>query len=213
MNARRWVSLMDANQSRPQGCKLGLRLMAAGWAVAAWLAAVPAVAQDATRSIITTIDLKTCTVLRKGVDGSAWRCVGLPGYPVYVADGDDRFFLSVGKAAEKRRAGQQTLKAFNTLFPAATTRATIEWRVPNVHKRAPPYATIVRYYTSSETLKGQVLVISKVTPEQTCHVAMIDAEANPDAIERARVVADTVAKQFDCTKPPTVEGTAGKSPM
>jgi hypothetical protein len=173
----------------------------------------PAAAQDATRSVYTTIDLKSCAAIRKGAEGSSWRCAGLPGYPVYIADGDDRFFLSVGPSPERRRASQQTLKAFNTLFPAAVARTTIEWRVPGQNKRAAPYATIVRYYTSSETTKGQVLVVSKVSPEQSCHIAVIDAEANPDAIERARVIADTRARTFDCATPPTVEGAVGRSPM
>jgi len=173
----------------------------------------PSTAQDANRSVYSTIDLKSCATIRKGTDGAAWRCAGLPGYPVYIAEGDDRFFLSVGPAPERRRASQQTLKPFNTLFPAALARTTIEWRVPGPQRRAAPYATIVRYYTSSEQTKGQVLVVSKVTPDQTCHVALIDADANPDAMERARVIADTRARSFDCTSRPTVEGAVGKSPL
>ena len=170
-------------------------------------------AQDATRSVMTTIELKTCNILKRDNDGPAWRCAGLAGYPVYIAERDDRYFFSAGLKPETRRASQQTLRAVNTFFPAATTRATVEWRVPRTSRRAVPYATIIRYYTSSETASGQVLVVSKVSPDQTCQVALIDAVANADAIERARQIADTVARDFDCRKPPTVEGTAGKSPM
>jgi hypothetical protein len=167
-------------------------------------------APDATRSDFTTIDLKTCKVLRQGAGGSAWRCPGLPGYPVYVAEGDERYFVSVGPKAEKRRAATQTLKPFNTVFPATAPRATIEWRVPRTGRDAQPYATIIRYYTSSENGKSQALVVSKVTATETCQVALIDADANPDAIERARLIADTTAKTFDCKKPPTIEGAPGK---
>ena len=175
--------------------------------------AAAAQAPDATRSIVTTIELKTCNILKRDNDGPAWRCAGLAGYPVYIAERDDRYFFSAGLKPEKRRASQQTLRAANTFFPAAATRATVEWRVPRTSRRAVPYATIIRYYTSSETASGQVLVVSKVAPDQTCQVALIDAVANPDAIERARQIADTVAREFDCSKPPTVEGIAGKSPM
>ncbi len=58
---------------------------------------VPVNAQDATRSVYTTIDLKDCKIVRKsGPEGASWRCPGLPGYPIYVAEGDDRFFVSAG---------------------------------------------------------------------------------------------------------------------
>jgi hypothetical protein len=171
------------------------------------------IAQDATRSVYTTIDLKTCKVVRKSTEGAIWRCPGLPGYPVYLAEGDDRMFVSVGPNPEKRRAAEQTLTSFNSIFPSGMTRATIEWRVPGVSGRTQPYATIVRYYTSNEQAKGQVLVVSKVTPTETCHAAYIDAGANADAIERARLAADTTVRSFNCSKAPVVEGARGKNPL
>ena len=188
------------------------------WALAsatfvAWLAACAANAQDATRSAYTTIDLKSCKVLQKGADGSAWLCRGLGSTPVYVATGDERFFFSAGRDAQKRRAAQQTLKAFNTLFPANTSRATIEWRVHGTGKEAVPYATILRYHTASDGAKGQVLVVTKIATDQSCQVAMIDALANPDAIERARKIADETARQFDCKENPKADGATGQSPM
>ncbi len=178
------------------------------------LLTAPAHAQDATRSVYTTIDLKTCKVLRKsGPEGASWRCPGLPGYPLYVAEGDDHYFVSAGLDPEKRRAAKQTLKPFNTIFPAGTVRATVEWRIPRTSRKAPPYATIVRYYTSSETAKGQVLVVSKLTPTEACQAALIDADANADAIERARLAADTTVRTFNCNAAPAIEGAAGKAPL
>ena len=59
----------------------------------------------------------------------------------------------------------------------------------------------------------RVLVVSKVGPADTCHVAYIDALANSDAIALARHVADTQAKAFDCRGEPRAEGAGGKSPM
>jgi hypothetical protein len=181
--------------------------------VAAMLGFGTANAQDATRSTYTTIDLKVCKVVRKSADGAIWRCLGLPGYPVYLAEGDDRMFVSVGAFPEKRRAAKQTLKPFNSIFPAATSRATIEWRVSRNGRKAQPYATIIRYYTSSETAKGQVLVVSKVTPAETCHAALIDADVNADAIERARLAADTTVQRFSCSGVPAIEGARGKNPL
>jgi hypothetical protein len=58
-----------------------------------------------------------------------------------------------------------------------------------------------------------VLVVSKVSATETCHVAHIDALANSDAITLARFVADTRAKTFDCSHEPHAEGATGKSPM
>jgi hypothetical protein len=61
--------------------------------------------------------------------------------------------------------------------------------------------------------KGDVLVVSKVSDEETCHVAYIDALANRDAIALAREIADRQAKTFDCRSRPRVEGATGRSPM
>ncbi len=143
----------------------------------------------------------------------------MPGYPITLAEVDDRTFLSVGGPGKKMRASQQTLRAPNTLFPGGTKRATLEWRVPQAvvgvatPKRAVPYAMIVRYVTAREAERGQVLVVSKVSPVENCQVAYIDAVANADAMAVARRVADTVAKSFDCTLPPAFHGVTGKSPL
>ena len=60
---------------------------------------------------------------------------------------------------------------------------------------------------------GDVLVVSKVSDTETCHVAYIDALANPDAIALARQVADKQTKSFDCRQEPHTEGGTGRSPM
>jgi hypothetical protein len=58
-----------------------------------------------------------------------------------------------------------------------------------------------------------VLVVSKVSDAETCHVAYIDALANKDAIALARHVADKQSKSFDCSREPRTEGVTGRSPM
>ena len=178
------------------------------------LGGVPAMAQDGTRSVYTALDLKSCTVLKAAsAEGSSWLCPGLPGYPIYLAEGDDRMFFSAGPDPQKRRAAEQTLKAFNSVFIAGSGRATVEWRIPRTSRKAQPFASILRFYTSSEAARGQVLVVSKITPSETCHAALIDAEANPDANERARLAADTTVRAFKCTAEPAVEGARGKNPF
>jgi hypothetical protein len=171
------------------------------------------VAANPVKSIYTTIELKTCKQVRRHRDGGAWLCEGLAGLPVYVAEGDLRQFLSVGEDAQKRRAATQTLGAFNTIFEKGSDRATVEWRFNRRGEKQIPYAVIVRFHTSGGGRKGDVLVVSKVSPTETCHVAYIDALANQDAITLARFVADNQAKTFDCRNEPRAEGATGRSPM
>ncbi len=165
------------------------------------------------KSQYTTIDLKVCAKLKAHPDGTSWRCPGLPGYPVYVAEGDLRTFVSVGANAEKRRAADQTLGPFNTIFPAGSRRATLEWRFNRKGGALVPYATILRYYTKNDAGRGEVLVVTKVSPAQTCQVAYIDALATPEPIVLAHKIADETARVFDCGMEPATAGTKGKSPL
>jgi hypothetical protein len=158
------------------------------------------------KSLYTNIDLAQCTRLKHHPDGSTWRCAGLPGYPILVAQGDLRFYLSFGLNAEKRRAAEQTLSAFNTPFADRRTRATVEWRFETRDDKPVPYAAIVRYFTSLDAAKGEVLVVSRVTATEACHVAYIDALATPEAIVLARRIADERARSFDCRQEPQGEG-------
>lgn len=182
--------------------------------LAAMAAAMPASGHaNPLKSQFTTIELKSCTKLKTHPDGSAWRCRGLPGYPVYVAEGDLRTFVSVGTDAEKRRAAEQTLGPFNTIFPAGSRRATLEWRFNRKGGTLVPYATILRYYTKNDTGRGEVLVVTKVSPAQTCQVAYIDALAMSEPIVLAHRIADETAPSFDCRKEPATTGPSGKSPL
>jgi len=170
-------------------------------------------AANPVKSLYTTVDLKICKQVKRHRDGGAWRCGGLDDLPVYVAEGDLRQFVSVGANAEKRRAATQTLGAFNSMFEKGSTRATIEWRFDRRGERKLPYAIIVRFHTSRDGRNGDVLVVSKVSDAETCHVAYIDALANPDAIALARQIADKQAKSFDCRQQPQAQGATGRSPM
>lgn len=165
------------------------------------------------KSLYTTIDLAKCRQTSKGPDGGAWLCPGLDGYPVYIAEGDLRTFVSVGRQPQKRQAAQQTLGPFNSLFQRRSQRATIEWRFVKKDGKVQPFATIQRYFTKNDSGSGQVLVITKVTPTEDCHAAYVDALANPQAIVLARDFADNEARQFDCRSAPKRVGKSGRSPM
>jgi hypothetical protein len=186
--------------------------IAIGGTVTLALGHAPATA-NRVKSLYTTVDLKACKQAQRHRDGGGWLCDGLTGFPVYVAEGDLRQFLSVGAEPEKRRAATQTLHAFNSIFEHGSDRAIIEWRFDRRGERQIPYAAIVRFHTSREGRRGDVLVVLKVSPSESCHIAYIDALANQDAITLARFVADTRAKAFDCSDEPRTEGATGRSPM
>ncbi len=204
----------------------------AGLLVAMGPAVGPAAANPL-KSLYTTLEIKSCRVLKKHAEGNAYLCGGLGGYAVYFAEGDLRTFVSFGRAPEKRRAASQTLGDFNTVFggravvkgksaPSTLTgntagtkagRATIEWRFVRRDGKPMPYATILRYFTSSDENKSEVLVVTKVSPTEACHVAYVDAIANSNAIVLAREAADKLARTFDCSKEPGVIGSRGRGTL
>ncbi|MEZ5926292.1 MAG: hypothetical protein R3D57_18125 [Hyphomicrobiaceae bacterium] len=187
----------------------------------------PTAAADPVKSEYTTIELKRCKALPtdpeevEGDSGAAWWCNGLRGYKLYLAEGDLRFMMAYGKRAREQRAATQTLRPFNSIFPDdQTERATLEWRMRYAKGKWVPFATILRYHTfngdQSPPVRGQVLVVAKVGPrsgDEACHVAYVDALANPEANVLAQQAADETAESFDCTKEPEVIGLSGKSPM
>lgn len=179
--------------------------------VVLWYGAAAAIQQ--VRSLYTAIDFSACKAIESGRGAEARLCKGLPGYPVYVSEGQSGTYLSVGPNAATRRAARQTLKAFNTLFDKSGRRSTVEWRFVVREQRPVPYATIVRYFTQDAAGAGEVLVVTRVTEREACQVAYIDALANADAIVLARKVADRVAKSGGCPSEPEVHGLAGRSPM
>lgn len=190
-----------------------MQLAAKSFVLVGLLALAGPVEANPLKSLYTTIELKDCTQTRKHQDGSAWLCPGLEGYPVLIAEGDLRTFVAVGPEPEKRRAAKQTLGPFNSLFRKSSSRATIEWRFVKRDGRVLPFATIQRYFTSDGKRSGEVLVITKVTPGEECHVAYVDALANPQAIVLARTIADRDARNFDCKGEPQKVGKGGRSPI
>ncbi|MDB5588973.1 MAG: hypothetical protein JWP26_3943 [Devosia sp.] len=145
-------------------------------------------------SAYTDINLDQCLVLDADDFGASWACPGYKGYPLRVSEGDLRFVLNYGFNIQKEPGFGQSLGPFNHLGPK------LEWRLSNASGGWLPVATIVRYFTQNqETYEetNEVLVVTQLLEGQTCHIAYIDALANPNANELARQAADKAGK-FDC---------------
>ena len=95
-------------------------------------------------SAYTDIDLDQCTIIETSDFGTVWACAGHKGYPVRIAEGDLRFFVSYGFGADDEPAAGQTPPPFNTLGPK------IEWRLSNASGAWKPVATIVRYFVDND---------------------------------------------------------------
>jgi hypothetical protein len=168
---------------------------------------------DLHQSRLTTIELASCNRVANDADGVAWTCPGLPGYPVYFVQGRQHQMMSFGPEPEKRQSARQTLRADNSIFDGKR-RPTIEWRIERTSDNAlVPFATIVRYYTSRGSAKGEVLVITKIAAEQSCQVALVDVRANSHPMALARMWANAHAGRMECPDKPLVLGRHGESPM
>lgn len=163
-------------------------------------------------SLYTPLDLKKCrhTAGKEVEDYGSWSCAGLGNIGVYVTAGDQRSYVSYGPNAAKQLAAEQTLASFNG------EGMTIEWR----GERAPtgqflPYATIMRWSTAvvgdnGDSIKGQVLVVTRLGKGGVCHVGYVDARANPDANVLAQKIADETARTFKCgADKPVILGNKG----
>lgn len=161
------------------------------------------------QSEYTDVDLDQCTVVQSDDFGSTWACNGYKGIPVMIAEGDLRMKVSYGLTSTTEKAAKQTLPPVNRLGEK------IEWRISNASGGYKPFATILRFLVKGdgeaadgETDKpGEVLVVTRVVPGETCQVAWIDALANADAEEKARKAADELAPGFDCADDPKIIGT------
>jgi hypothetical protein len=174
--------------------------------LAALFAFVGGAAQSASMAAVerayTPLDLKKCRHKpgREVEDYGSWRCAGYGGIDVYVTAGDQRSYISYGANAANERAAEQTLASFNG------EGKTIEWRIerlPNGKKR--PFATILRWNTTtldkdSNSVAGQVLVVTRLGSGGVCHIGYVDGRANPNANELAVQIANQHARTFMCGK-------------
>lgn len=165
-----------------------------------------AVSAQEIKSVYTSFDTKSCRH-QKGTDVEdygAWTCRGLNGTSIRLSAGDQRMYVSYGKASEDEDlAATQTFPGFNDVY-----KGTVEWRVEVKAGKSVPFATILRWNVMTEkdhenargpvSASGRVLVVTRLNPGGVCHVAYVDARATPNANEIARRLADERARSFRC---------------
>jgi hypothetical protein len=182
----------------------GLHL--AGTALAALFSAAlslisPANAQTFS-SFYTSTAPKHCRMIGKPseFDGSTTRfCPGKSGLGVLISEDDLRETVSVGRTraeAAREPAAQVWFEPFNS------TTNTVEWRAVD----GKPFAIIQRWLIADNSDKDKsgrpiakpMLAVTRLPPGEVCHVAYIDAQANPNPNELARKAADELARHFKC---------------
>ncbi|CAN7338101.1 hypothetical protein LJR220_002986 [Bradyrhizobium sp. LjRoot220] len=147
---------------------------------------------------------KDCRTIGKPseLDGSTTRvCLGKAGLVVLISEGDLRETVSVGR---NRAAAAGEPAAQNWFGPFNSTTNTVEWRAVD----GKPFAIIQRWHiadNSDPDKEGRptakpMLAVTRLPPGEACHVAYIDAQANPNPNELARKAADDLARSFKCGK-------------
>jgi len=148
------------------------------------------------------------------LDGSTTRvCPGKDGLVVLIAEDDLREVVSVGR---NRKVAAEEPAAKVWFAPFNSSETTVEWRTAGTK----PFAIIQRWHIadgSDPDKQGRpntkaMLVVTRLPPGPVCHVAYVDAIANPTANELARKAADEFARGFTCGKDEVkVIGTRGRA--
>jgi hypothetical protein len=159
---------------------------------------------------------KHCRMIGKPseLDGSTTRfCPGKSGLGVLISEDDLRETVSVGRnraEAAREPAAQVWFEPFNS------TLHTVEWRAVD----GKPFAIIQRWLIADNgdrdkqdrPIAKPMLAVTRLPPGEVCHVAYIDAQANPNPNELARKAADELARHFKCGKDEVkVIGEAGRA--
>lgn len=148
------------------------------------------------------------------LDGSTTRvCPGKDGLVVLIAEDDLREVVSVGR---NRKVAAEEPAAKVWFAPFNSSETTVEWRTVGTK----PFAIIQRWHIadgSDPDKQGRpntkaMLVVTRLPPGPVCHVAYVDAIANPTANELARKAADEFARGFTCGKDEVkIVGTRGRA--
>lgn len=181
------------------------------FALAALLAALPASAQQ-NKSEYTRVATKGCekiATFKIGGDeiSDTYACRGLRrgkrSYWVVIDDTDLRTTVTI--TFDKLKVDKEP--AFSQSFgPFNSTGDVMEWRIDG--KTGFPFATILRWHIAdNEDLDKDnrpktvpLLVVTRIPPGPSCHVAYIDVRANENPNALAQKAADELAPNFDCAK-------------
>lgn len=167
-------------------------------------------------STYTSTAPKNCRQVGKpsDLDGSTTRvCPGKAGLVVLIAEDDLREVVSVGR---NRKVAAEEPAAKVWFGPFNSSETTVEWRAA----AAKPFAIIQRWHIADGSdldKQGRpntkaMLVVTRLPPGPVCHIAYVDAVANPNANELARKAADELAHGFNCGKDEVkIVGTSGRA--
>jgi len=193
-----------------------IRITTIGLAALLMVAGLACADAQSVGSAYTSTAPKDCRQIGKPseLDGSTTRaCPGKDGLTVLIAEDDLREIVSVGR---NRRAAAEEPAAKTWFAPFNSSETTIEWRATG----AKPFAIIQRWHiadNSDPDKQGRpstkaMLVVTRLPPGPVCHVAYVDAVANPTANELARKAADDFARGFTCGKDEVkIIGTRGRA--
>ncbi len=189
------------------------RIVVVSTSLLAWLAASPALAEDADSSRYTRVDLgqPQCKAARAPVEG--FSCSGVSGWTVNV--GFPAFGATLSFSRDKGRvlAVSPTLGSEIPIDGLAGKTTTIEWRGTTHGSVFEPYAAITRVLVLDarqrlemieqgspppSARRTQILMVTRLGREGSCVVAYVDAQANPQPNELARAAADTAGKARPC---------------
>ncbi|OKO77875.1 hypothetical protein [Bradyrhizobium sp. AS23.2] len=193
-----------------------IRITASCLVVLLMLSGLESAAAQSMGSTYTSTAPKDCRLVGKPseLDGSTTRvCPGKDGLMVLIAEDDLREVVSVGRS---RKAAAEEPAAKVWFAPFNSSENTVEWRAAGTK----PFAIIQRWHVADGTdpdKQGRpntkaMLVVTRLPPGPVCHVAYVDAIANPNANELARKAADDFARGFTCGKDEVkVIGTRGRA--
>lgn len=172
------------------------------------IAATSSASAQQNTSQYTSVATKGCqkfeTVKVSGDEIAAtFDCKGLPGYSVVVGEDDLRTVVAIGfnrMHAKEQPSFRQGFGPFNSVHD------NLEWRIDAKTKK--PFATIQRWFIADNNDVGAdnrpktagLLVITRIPPGASCHVAYIDVRANENPNALAQKAADELAQKFDCSK-------------
>lgn len=159
------------------------------------------VAAQTIESAYTDLDVDKCrhTPGTAEEDYGVWHCKGYAGIPVRVSAGDQRTQISYGFNAKRQLAARTTFANFNS------EGSKIEWRIETrADGKKVAFATILPWnitYSNDngDPVHGQIFVVTRLG-SSVCHVGYVDGQANKNANELARKIADENARRFDCKK-------------
>lgn len=179
----------------------------------AWLAASPALAEDAASSRYTRVDLgqPQCKAAPAPVEG--FSCSGVAGWTVNVGFPAFGATLNFSRGKERVSSVAPTQGPEVPIDGLAGKTPTIEWRGTTRGSAFEPYAAIIRVLVLDarqrremieqgspppSARRTQILMVTRLGREGSCVVAYVDAQANPQPNELARAAADTAGKARPC---------------